>query len=140
MRSNRQILIAGTSLLMASATISCAPKGELPDLVPERLTTSTGRAGFCKLDDQGRLQVRVRNQANPDVLVQTTTTVEFQPGGPVSHATAPMPGGSFAEPGPFDIPGGCFNPDCSFVIKVDAGEEVSEFDENNNAEQGICIG
>lgn len=138
-------LIAGILLLSTGCTRKNAQ--DEPDLVPEPRSGSVGPEGFCERDANG-LIVKVRNQTNTDVLVQTVTRVTFSPGGTsVDRPTAPMPGGSFALVQPFPIPSGCFNPDCSFTISVDAQDDVDESHgvgpdnhETNNTVQGICIG
>jgi subtilase family serine protease len=38
------------------------------------------------------------------------------------------------------IPSGCFTPDCSFQIVVDAAQEVQESNEGNNFADGLCRG
>lgn len=83
--------------------------------------------------------VRVRNQTNEDVFDQSTTIVEFSPGGPKSATTAPMPGGSMTDVS-LEIPADCFNPDCDFTITVDANDDIDESRENNNTADGKCIG
>jgi hypothetical protein len=137
MRQKRVFALAVVSCLIALIAAGCIQRG--PDLVPERRPDGQGREGFCWRDENGNLQVRVRNQANEDVFVQTTTEVTFSPGGTQSKDTAPMPGGSMVDL-TFEIPSGCFSADCGFTIKVDAGNDVAERSESNNTAQGICIG
>jgi len=114
------------------------PGSDGPDLVPERRPGSQGAEGFCMRDEEG-LTIKVRNQGNRDVIENFTTIVEFSPGGPRSESTASMPAGSFSEV-KFEIPPGCFNPDCDFTITVDANTDIEETNENNNTVSGICIG
>lgn len=127
-------VLAGIALFLAGCNGATAP-----DLVPESRIDGTGAETFCRRDGAGNLVVRVRNESNADVLVQTTTVVEFSPGGPRTGTTAAMPGGSFAEV-TFPIPPECFNADCDFTITVDSDEAVDEADEDNNMADGICIG
>jgi len=122
--------------LIGVALIGCPRQG--PDLVAEPRPEGQGADGFCRRDGNN-LVVRVRNQANPDVVVQSTTIVTFSPGGPRSAMTAPMPGGSFSDV-TVEIPSGCSNPDCDFTINVDANNDVSESREDNNVAAGTCIG
>ncbi|MCP5102075.1 MAG: hypothetical protein GY950_01785 [bacterium] len=131
----KMFLLMFLSLIMIILS-GCNQNG--PDLVPERRSGSQGREGFCRTED-GILTVRVRNQGNEDVLTQFTTTVVFSPGGPVSATTPPMPTGSHSDV-QFEIPVGCFDPDCNFTITVDAKNEVKETIENNNTADGKCIG
>ena len=127
-------VFAGVALFLAGCNGATAP-----DLVPESRTDGMGAETFCRKDDAGNLVVRVRNQSNADVLVQTTTVVVFSPGGPRTGTTASMPGGSFADV-TLPIPAECFNADCDFTITVDSDEAVDEADEDNNMADGICIG
>jgi hypothetical protein len=127
-------VFAGVALFMEGCNGAAGP-----DLVAERRTGGTGAEGFCRRDDAGNLVVRVRNQSNADVLVQTTTVVVFSPGGPRTGTTAPMPRGSFADV-TLPIPAECFNADCDFTITVDSDEAVDESDEDNNTADGICVG
>ena len=140
-KSNRSLVstafafvFAGVALFLAGCNGATAP-----DLVPESRTDGMGAETFCRRDDAGNLVVRVRNQSNADVLVQTTTVVVFSPGGPRTGTTASMPGGSFADV-TLPIPAECFNADCDFTITVDSDEAVDESDEDNNTADGICVG
>ena len=138
-----------TGAVVCVSVFACAGPFDFPepDLVPEATAGIDGPVGFCTRDANG-LTVRVRNQTNNDVFVQTTTRVTFLPSNiVVDRTTAAMPGGSFADAGPFPIPGSCFNPDCSFKIEVDATDLVDESHgsgpdnhETNNMALGRCIG
>lgn len=146
MRSPDSILLTASAVILAMVAACASPPPQEPDLIPERLSGSQGPVGFCRRDDAGNLIVRVRNQTNEAVFVQTATEVTFPPGQPVSQSTPPMPGGSFADV-TFAIPPGCFNPDCEFTIEVDADNQVDESHgaqpdnhEANNTANGICIG
>ena len=123
-------------IMICSLFLMCKQNG--PDLVPERRSGSQGREGFCRRENS-KLTVRVRNQGNQDVFQQFTTTVKFGTGDVVSATTAPMPAGSFSDV-QFDIPIGCFSPDCVFTITVDSNNDIDEAIESNNTEDGICIG
>jgi len=131
MHSN--FLVPVFSIFMGLLLMSC----QGPDLVPERRSGGQGSEGFCRRDGQV-LTVRVRNQGNEDVLILFKTTVQF---GSVTKSamTSPMPSGSFSDV-TFDIPAGCFDPDCDFKITVDADNDIEESIESNNVEAGICIG
>lgn len=140
-------LVAGTAALLTAVACTTPLNFPEPDLLPEATTGIGGAVGFCSRDSDG-LTVRVRNQTNNDVFVETITRVTFSPGNiPVDRSTPPMPGGSFADTGPFPIPSSCFNPDCGFTITVDATDLVDESHgeapdshETNNTVQGRCIG
>lgn len=106
---------------------------EPPDLVP--VPDHTG--SFCRLRD-GQLLVTVKNQgAGP--AGPSTTKVEF-----FGHGTVSMPTMALAPNAStdlqFEIPPGCFSPDCAFRITVDANDEVTETNEGNNTANGFCLG
>ena len=131
------LMLLGLVVIDLVGCDSPTPNG--PDLVPERRAASQGAEGFCRIDDEGNLVVRVRNQGNEDVFENFTTIVQFSPGGPQSKTTAPMPSGSLTDVS-FVIPTGCFNSDCNFTITVDTGGDIDESIEDNNTAEGICIG
>ena len=145
----RMLLITICAVGLSTAGCHRATSFPEPDLIPEGRSGAQGPNTFCNLNDGGDLLVRVRNQTNNDVLVQTKTTVTFSTGDPAdsfTQTTAPMPGGSSVTH-TFPIPNGCFNPDCSFTIEVDSENDVDESHgpnpdnhETNNVEAGICIG
>jgi hypothetical protein len=83
------------------------------------------------------LLVTVRNQgAGP--AGASTTRVDF--GTSVQNAATPpiAPGATVQVSVP--IPAGCFRPDCSFRVIVDAASVVPESDEANNTASSTCIG
>jgi hypothetical protein len=127
-------------LLLAVAMTGCAGNG--PDLVPERREGSQGAEGYCRRDEN-ILTIEVRNQGNEDALSPSTVVVVFHadPDQPRS-VTAPAlaAGSSTFDQLEVEIPSGCFNPDCDFTITVDANDDIDESRENNNTEEGICIG
>lgn len=109
----------------------------LPDLVP--VPDPEPGIGFCRLDDQGRLLVTVRNQGAAGAPA-STTRVHFSPGGSLDLPTPSIPAGASVTLPPLPIPGRCFNPDCDFRIIVDAKKEIIESDETNNVASGSCLG
>jgi hypothetical protein len=108
----------------------------LPDLVA--VPDPQPGVGFCRRDERGNLLVTVSNQgtsgAGPSV-----TTVDFGSFGTVSMPTPPLAPGASVDL-LFQIPSGCFNPDCEFRIIVDANNQVVESNEGNNFASGTCIG
>jgi hypothetical protein len=110
---------------------------ELPDLVP--VPDPRPGVGFCRLDDQGRLLVAVKNQGIADAPA-STTTVQFTPGGSFDLPTPAIPAGGTVDLPPLPIPPSCFNPDCNFRIIADSKGQVVESDEGNNVASGTCIG
>jgi len=132
------------SLFRAGPPPTGPPEGG-PDLVPEPLVGDPSPLGFCRLGDAG-LTVRVRNQGNLAAIVPTTTRVEFS-SGVQTAATPPLPSGAAADV-TVPIPPGCFRPDCTFTIRVDADNAVEEpghtpgdpSHEDNNFVLGRCIG
>lgn len=137
---NRKLFLNGSLSIIILTLIGCNPSVVKPggsDLVPERRTGSQGREGFCRRDDNN-LIVRVRNQSNSDVIIPSTTIVTFFDG-PQSGTVGPMAGGASFDV-MIPIPSGCFSPDCSFKISVDANDDIDEDREDNNKADGICIG
>lgn len=106
---------------------------ELPDLIP----VPDNQGNFCKRKD-GKLIVTVRNQgagpAGPSV-----TRVDFLGFGQFTQPTPPLAPGASVDL-VFDIPPGCFNPDCEFRITVDANNQVVESNDGNNFASGVCKG
>jgi hypothetical protein len=129
----RQTLILG--FLIAVALIGCAGI----DLLPIGRPDLTGPPSFCKVDNQGRLIVTVKNQGNANARA-STTTVEFFPGGLFSLPTPAIPAGGTVDLAPLNIPAGCYNPDCEFKITVDSNNQIKESNEGNNIANGSCLG
>lgn len=135
----RRVLGAIVLAIVAVSLAGASCDGVGADLVPERRAGSEGAEGYCRRDDSGNLVVRVRNQANPDAIQQSTTIVDFGSYGVRSVTTPAIAGGSFADVS-VEIPSGCFDADCEFSITVDANDEIIERDEGNNTADGRCIG
>ncbi len=104
-----------------------------PDLVP----VPDPNGNFCRVKS-GKLLVEVKNQGSAPAA-GSTTTVEFGNDGSASQPTPPIPAGGSVDL-LFDIPPGCFRPDCSFKIIVDSGNQVDEANEGNNTATGACVG
>ena len=109
----------------------------LPDLIP--VPDPNPGVGFCRGDGQGNLVVYVKNQGSA-AAPASTTRVRFQTGQVVDLFTPPIPAGVTISLTPIPFPPGCFNPDCSFRIIVDAKGDVVESNEANNTGSGMCIG
>jgi hypothetical protein len=109
----------------------------LPDLVP--VSDPQPGVGFCRGDGAGNLLVTVKNQGTA-AAPASQTKVEFFPGGVFMLPTPPIPAGAQINLMPLPFPPGCFSPDCSFVITVDATGVVVESNEANNTGVGSCIG
>jgi len=105
---------------------------ELPDLIPVPVN-----GGFCRLTPDGKLIVTVKNQgAGP--AGPSTTQVSFNSGSVSLPTPALAPGASIDLF--FQVPAGCFRPDCGFRITVDAASVVIETNEANNVASGSCLG
>lgn len=132
---------AGATKLVETLQIERVPPRRLiaglPDLVP--VPDPEPGIGFCRLDNQGRLVVTVKNQGNAEAPA-STTMVEFFPGGSFPLPTPPIPAGGSVNLPPLDMPAACYNPDCNFRITVDANNEIDESDKSNNSASGICLG
>lgn len=110
----------------------------LPDLVP--VPDPRPGIGFCRLDDEGRLLVTVRNQGTGNVPASTTRVHFPSPGRTYDLPTPAMPAGASITLPPIPMPRGCYNPDCDFTITVDAKNEIIEANEANNSARGMCLG
>jgi len=116
-----------------------------PDLIPEPLGGAGNPLAFCRRDGSN-LVVRVRNQGNEPAVVSTATRVEFAAGNQTTTTPPVFPGAAADVIVP--IPSGCFRPDCSFTIRVDADNSVQEIKHNandtshedNNMALGTCLG
>lgn len=107
--------------------------GGLPDLIP----VPDAAGNFCRIRD-GRLIVTVRNQGSGNAG-PSTTRVDFSTGTSATEPTPGIPAGGSVDV-LVPVPAGCFQPDCSFRIKVDSGNVITESDEANNTASGGCIG
>jgi hypothetical protein len=114
-----------------------APSRREPDLVPFS-PLGTDPTAYCRIEQGGRLlRVTVKNQGNEDAGA-SKTTVTFGTI-PATLDTPPISAGGSVDL-LFDVPAGCFSPDCSFKITVDSNYQVNEFSEGNNSAGGGCIG
>lgn len=106
-----------------------------PDLVP---ANPGNWVGFCDIDNSGRLVVHIKNQGL-ETAESSYVEVDFASFGDFVKLVPAIPAGNTATV-TFNIPSGCFNPDCGFEITVDIYDEVDESNELNNSEIGNCIG
>ena len=105
-----------------------------PDLVP---VPDPATGNFCRRKEL-KLIVTVKNQGNAPAG-PSVTQVDFGAAGSSTQPTPPLnPGGSVDLL--FDIPPGCFRPDCHFKITVDSNSQVDESNEVNNTAVGVCPG
>lgn len=128
----------GIALGFGIVLVGCAgpgpqPKG--PDLVPESKALQ-----YCARDARGNLLVTVRNQGNAPSVPCTTTVVFGDGTGTVNVPTPSLPAGSSLTLPPVPMPAPCWSPDCSFEIKVDSSNVVTETKEDNNDAEGWCVG
>jgi hypothetical protein len=107
--------------------------GLAPDLVP----IAPSPTGFCTVRN-GQLVVRVQNVGS-GVAGPSSVKVDFFSHGQASRQVGTLNPNQYADV-LVPIPAGCSDPDCNFVIEVDAGAAISESDETNNRAQGICPG
>lgn len=112
---------------------------EAPQVLPDLVPVPDPRPGinFCKLKE-GKLVVTVKNQGSGSAG-PTTTEVDFGRYGKFSMPTPALAPGASTDL-VFEIPGGCYNPDCDFEITVDSMSAVMETNEVNNTGSGTCIG
>ena len=128
--------------LAVGALAGCAPARTAsphPDLVPLPRAADAKPESYCQLANQGRsLAVAAQNIGTADAA-NSTTVVEFSPGGTIEMKTPALDPGAVFELPPVDFPAGCFDPDCNFTITVDAKDRVLELDERNNTAAGVCL-
>ncbi len=132
-RSRHKVTILG---LRPAAGV--APKEKAPDLVPFSPLGNSPDA-FCRIEqDRRQLRVTVKNQGNENAAA-SKTMVTFG-NIPVTVDTPAIPAGGSVDL-LFKVPTNCFQPDCSFNITVDSGNQVNESNnEGNNSANGGCIG
>ncbi len=150
-RQGSQLLVTaraeGTAIITVSAEDGFASAAaeflvtvQAPDLTIEPHNDIQGPEAYCGRDNQGRLEVKVRNAGAADAQAPFDVQVIFSPGGDVRFRFGlPLPAGQL-QILRFPIPGVCFDGDCDFTIIADPNEEVQEADENNNKVAGRCLG
>jgi hypothetical protein len=131
--------------------IGCCPddNSEKPDLRPEKnplsSPNSTDPFAYCNLDGNNELIIVIKNIGSEDAPA-TVTKIEFVPveghfsGSSIEIPTPPIPAGESATLGSVSFPGGCYQPDCHFIITADFNNELDERNEENNKVNGYCIG
>jgi hypothetical protein len=105
----------------------------LPDLIP----VPDANGSFCRREGN-TLTVTVRNQGTA-AAGPSTTRVDFGAHGISDQPTPPLGPGASVDL-KFQIPPGCFDPDCEFRIAVDVSNVMAESDEGNNLASGACLG
>ena len=113
-----------------------------PDLIPKKERFFTGtNFDYCQgpYPSGPGLLVVVRNQGD-GTAGTSTLNVDFGAFGDQDVAIPSLaPGAEYDAV--VDFPVGCFNPDCDFAISVDADDDVTESNEDNNdVDPVICIG
>lgn len=142
----RILILAG--VLAAAVLTSCGAPARVspqatappqPDLVPMKRAAGQGADGLCYQTNQGggSLLVAVQNIGTTPVP-NSTTTVEFFPGGLYDLPTPALSPGASVNLSPAAFPTSCFNPDCDFKVTVDSKHVVQEFNEGNNISVGVC--
>lgn len=97
-------------------------------------------SGYCRLD-AGNLLVRVANVGGAPAGASTLRVIFNTSGGEVAveGATPALNAGDSADVA-IPMPSGCYTPDCTFSIGVDAYDDVIESVEPNNSDDGLCLG
>jgi hypothetical protein len=107
------------------------------DLVPFS-PSGTEPSAFCRIEQGGKLlRVSVKNQGSADAGASKTTVIFVN--NPITLDTPAIPVGGSVDL-LFQVPSGCFSPDCSFKITVDSNNKLEELNEANNSANGGCIG
>jgi subtilase family serine protease len=85
-----------------------------------------------------QLRVTVKNQGNENAAASKTTVTFLNK--PFTLDTPPISAGGSVDL-LFNLPSGCFSPDCSFKITADSANQINESsNEGNNSANGRCIG
>ena len=113
------------------------PRGQGVQGKPDLIPVPDPRLGFCRRQNM-KLTVTVKNQGSTDAG-PSVTRVDFGNFGIASQPTPALAAGASIDL-LFDIPPGCFNPDCEFRITVDSNNQVNESNEGNNTGSGSCLG
>ncbi|CAB5105027.1 hypothetical protein D3OALGA1CA_1672 [Olavius algarvensis associated proteobacterium Delta 3] len=127
--------------------LTCAGPGTPPsnlrvgaDLVPvpKIFSFDPVSISLCNRDAGGKLIVPVRNQGTSRAR-GTSTRVVFFGLGARFETTDSIPAGGTVNV-LFQMPAGCFNPDCDFRVTVDSDAQIDELSEENNSASDRCIG
>ena len=106
---------------------------EHADLIP----VPHERGDFCRIRD-GKLVVIPKNQGRV-AAGRSNTQVDFFQFGKFTVKTPNLAPGASTEL-LFNIPRGCYDPDCHFKITVDSTSVILESDEGNNTASSFCLG
>ena len=135
------LMIVAIPLLMAACSgetdlepVQEVTLGDLPDVVPVE-----NMAAYFERDDLGNLLVQVKNQGNK-AAKNSWIRVDFDTGSHVESPTEILEVESFSFKTPISITPNSWDPDSNFTITVDAFENVTESNEDNNVVNGVCIG
>ena len=114
------------------------PSEKVPDLLPFS-PSGTNPNAFCRMEGGGKqLRVTVKNQGNENAAASKTTVTFLNK--PFTLDTPPISAGGSVDL-LFNLPSGCFSPDCSFKITADSANQINESsNEGNNSANGRCIG
>jgi hypothetical protein len=103
----------------------------LPDLLPIQRERT-----WCRLDNQGRLIVTIRNQGEASAPL-SITRVAIDAGASFSRITPTLAPGSQADLAPIPLPSG--EGTVVFTITADAPAAIREMNETNNSAIGVCV-
>lgn len=118
-------------VIAAAVIIGCRA-----DLLPVGWGSQPGPYKFCMKDVNDDLVIVIKNKGSVDAP-QSTTKVDFLPGGAFSLPTPGIPAGDSIDLR-VTIPETCFQPECQFRITADADNQVNESNEANNVADGKC--
>ena len=132
----KQIIYLALVALMPIMLTSCGVT-ELVLLPRPDAEDRTDAEAFCNRDGNN-LIVRVSN-VGPKDAAPTKVTVDYFDFGTQTVTTPTIPGQGIIEV-TVPIPAGCFNSDCNYKITLDPDNNVEEPREDNNSQDGNCIG
>jgi CARDB len=149
-------VLSACSAIVAIAPPEPAPPPDQKDL-PDLVLLPGPQGGFCAESPEGRPESPEGRAESPegririiDFIVRNSgtgaagsslTLVSFRHPRP-ENVTLPTPPLGPNQEIPFQvrIPPGCFDPDCEATITVDADDEITESDKDNNVRRVICPG
>jgi hypothetical protein len=110
------------------------------DLLPLPQEDVLPEDAYCRRKGS-TLIVVLANQGNEDAPPSSTAVTFFVEDEPVERIipTPEIPAGD-VQTVTFPIPEGCYDPNCEFIIHVDAFDDVEESNNGNNIAEGRCGG
>lgn len=143
------VAIAIAALFNTASAVNHQRPGSLwpisvgPDLVILPRPGGVGEDAYCNRNANGELVITIKNQGRGgrkfSAAGSSVLKVQFGVEAPrLIEIPAIAPNSTYNVA--IKMPSACFDPDCSFTIRVDAKGSVKEINEANNTVRGRCIG